>query len=167
MWIGYDEKKNYLDSSKRGLRLFFSNEINSNLRLECTMFCKWLRKKYFFPIRIAIKMLNFSEFTTYIGKKNELKTAVFHYQLEFDKKVLEEKMLPKIFIATGKYDKQQKKHGAKKTTIYYLELLTHELTHYFQWYFYEFDNRSDRSLEIEANRWAYYLVSEYLNNVKK
>ena len=164
MWIEKKEKKDYLDSSTRGLRLVFSDGVNSNLRLECTLFCKWLRAKYFFPIRIVVRMLSYSEFTTYIGNENEMKEAVFRYQLEFDNKAPEEKRLPKIFIATGKYDKQQKRHGVNKTTRHYLNSIAHELTHYFQWIFYEFDNRTDRSIEMEANSWAGYLVQEYFDD---
>lgn len=44
--------------------------------------------------------------------------------------------------------------------IYYT--LSHELTHYFQGFFYEDNKRTERSLEIEANRWAIYIVSSYL-----
>lgn len=68
---------------------------------------------------------------------------------------------PFIWIATGK-------DGRKTRKEYYIEdvlhLVAHELTHYFQWYFNQFDNRSNRSLEIEANRWANYLVDLYLEN---
>lgn len=41
--------------------------------------------------------------------------------------------------------------------------IAHELTHYFQWFFYEDMHRTNRSLEIEATRWAKYLLQQYLN----
>ena len=41
--------------------------------------------------------------------------------------------------------------------------MAHELTHYFQWYFLEDEARTDRSLEVEAGKWARYLVAEYLS----
>ena len=45
----------------------------------------------------------------------------------------------------------------------FLTSLAHELTHYFQWYFKYTDSgeRTERSLEQEATRWAMYLVGEY------
>ena len=36
--------------------------------------------------------------------------------------------------------------------------IIHELTHYFQWYFYEDKEKSNRSLEINANKWANYII---------
>ena len=44
--------------------------------------------------------------------------------------------------------------------------MAHELTHYFQWYFLEDEARTDRSLEVEAGKWARYLVAEYLSERK-
>ena len=43
-------------------------------------------------------------------------------------------------------------------------VLAHEITHYYQWYFLEEDKRTDRSLEIEANKWSKYVVESYFNN---
>lgn len=36
------------------------------------------------------------------------------------------------------------------------------LTYYFQWYFFEDNIRSNKSLEFEATKYASYLVNEYL-----
>ena len=41
--------------------------------------------------------------------------------------------------------------------------LVHELTHYYQWYFCQEESRTDRSLEIEANKYADYIFYEYFN----
>ena len=43
-------------------------------------------------------------------------------------------------------------------------VLAHEITHYYQWYFLEEDKRTDRSLEIEANKWSKCIVESYFNN---
>ena len=45
-----------------------------------------------------------------------------------------------------------------------LHAVAHEITHYFQWYFLEEDKRTDRSLEIEANKWAMYILGIYYDN---
>ena len=39
--------------------------------------------------------------------------------------------------------------------------LIHELSHYFQWFFYIDNKRSDRSLEMAANKYAKYILSKY------
>ncbi len=45
--------------------------------------------------------------------------------------------------------------------------LAHEITHYYQWYFLEDNKRTDRSLEIEANKWAKYILELYFMNILK
>lgn len=45
-----------------------------------------------------------------------------------------------------------------------LFVLAHEITHYYQWYFLEEDVRTNRSLEIEANKWANYILDSYFND---
>lgn len=55
----------------------------------------------------------------------------------------------------------------KLTSIYEICFtMLHELTHYYQWYFYEEKNRTDRSLEIEANKWARYILQEWEKEAK-
>ena len=56
-------------------------------------------------------------------------------------------------------------YTAANTDLRYLKFtILHELTHYFQWYFLQDETRTDRSLEIEANRYAYWLLNEYESN---
>lgn len=52
------------------------------------------------------------------------------------------------------YKLQQKLYELYRT-------IAHEIAHYFQQYFDEDEVRSDRSLEIEANLWAMFLVSQF------
>lgn len=40
--------------------------------------------------------------------------------------------------------------------------LAHEITHYYQWFFLDEEQRTSRSLEREANKWANYIVDLYL-----
>ena len=53
-------------------------------------------------------------------------------------------------------------YTAANTDLRYLKFtILHKLTHYFQWYFLQDETRTDKSLEIEANRYGYWLLNEY------
>jgi hypothetical protein len=39
--------------------------------------------------------------------------------------------------------------------------LSHELTHYFQWYFFDDHKKSDRSLEVQASKYADRVFKDY------
>ena len=54
MWINIIYKEKYQDSKKRGLRLRFEKSVDLDIRNQCISFCQWLRKNYYFPIRIYI-----------------------------------------------------------------------------------------------------------------
>ena len=66
------------------------------------------------------------------------------------------KMYPKISVAVM----LTKSHTLNDV----LFTLAHEMTHYYQWYFQDEDKRTDRSLEMEANKWARYIVQLYFND---
>jgi len=159
MWIEKVDKHHYMDSSTRGLRLYFGKDVNGELKSEIINFCKWLRSEYYFPLRILVKIMNWD---IIVLSSEEECVGVFACQDNWDEKKDSKKKLPKIYVAVGKFDKQLKKHGFVKTLHKHLTNIVHELTHYYQWYFYEFENRTDRSLEIEANKWGLYLAGEYI-----
>ena len=160
MWIDKEFKTVYMQSPVKGLRLHFQKGVNADLRKECVNFCKWLRKNFWFPIRVNLYIL---ECENFYSNKDSVKTdiAVFYYQKTWDEKERTEKVFPRVCIATGKYGKQLKRHGYKKTIRNYLVFIAHELTHYYQWFFYEFAKRTNRSIEYEATRWAHWLVNEF------
>lgn len=68
----------------------------------------------------------------------------------------DEDSLPCIYIAG--YSSRTK---GKNDLIQILSNIAYFLTFYYQWYFYEFDKRSDRSLKIEATKWKNYILNEY------
>lgn len=154
LWIEKKQKKFYDDSVLQGVRLHFAKNISTEIRESCKDFCRWLRRNYFFPIRCNIIIKNCSYFEgdkDIAGDKDSY--ADFYYDSG------EKEDYPEIWIAAGR----SKGENAEKRKKRLLFLIAHELTHYFQWYFYEIDNRSDRSLEIEANKWSRYLLQEYFN----
>lgn len=149
MWIEIADRRDYSNSSNlHGLRIRVDKGIDELVRKEVLRFGCWLRKRYYFPIRINLHLFDENKFYSRDSKK----TAIGLF-FETDEK---KRKFPVIWIA------------AKQTCGLRGIILTiaHELTHYFQWHFRQFD-RSNRSLEIEANRWAYYIVDELYDCVSE
>jgi len=152
-----------MDCDKQGIRLHFNDiEINKSLRNHCIKYCRWLRKKYIFPIRCNIHF-EYHPYYRDSGKKSGNSNAIFYYQKSDN--LSNVSRYPKIRIAVSEFEKLVKTFPEDNILFHYLHLISHELTHYFQWYFFENDERTKRSLEIEANRWADYLTRTYMNQV--
>ena len=165
VWIPIEYKNEYSDFAVNGLRLHFSDaEISERLRRNCISFCKWLRKKYWFPIRCNIR---FEFFSFYKDHKDSKKGAasIFYFP-KIDKQNCI-RVYPDIRTAVSKFEKEAETHGEEEALYWYYEQIVHELTHYFQWCFFETEKRSKRSLEIEANKWADYLVNMYIKESRK
>ena len=143
-WIPREYANVYNDSKKRGLRCFFSDEIDLNTKEQVKKFINYLRKKYFFPIRCNIYFTNHIK---YINGNKEKCNGVF-FEGDTNK-------TPSIYIPC----KITKKYSIENI---YLGI-AYLLTYYFQWYFYEDDKRTNRSLKIEATKHANYIVWNYLN----
>lgn len=146
IWIDKDCKKYYLDSKKQGLRLIFDKDIPDDFATEIRKYVKFLRQSYFFPVRCKVYFCYKEKFLSMDRKHNNY--GLFLY----DEK---DKMYPEIFVPV-----------LKKGTLNELENIYFSLnvliTYYFQWYFCEEKERSHRSLEIEATKYANYLTYSYL-----
>lgn len=158
VWIDKEFKKIYFNESENGLRINFSEYIVQELKEKIIDFIKFLRRRYYFPIRCTIFIEPNNGF---FEKENSTKKTIgdFYYYEDHIKNN------PFIWIATGKYHYVpiNKKDTEMKNILF---TITHELTHYYQWFFMEIDKRTDRSLEIEANRWANYLLEEYFEETR-
>ena len=154
MWIDIKDKNNFQDSSKlRGLRITFDKKIEQNRIAEVKRFADWLRKRYYFPIRCDVHI----DFCSYFEKRDnkDVDSVVdFYYK---------ESTLPSIRIAAYPMKKSKDKD-------FYIQIqarLAYALTFYYQWFFYAFDERSDRSLKIEATKWQNYIMQEYMGKDNK
>ena len=164
MWIEKKYKDDYKVCDTIGIKWNFENDIVKSLRRECIVFLKWLQKEYWFPIKVEVNLLNSSNF--FENKKNsKLITTTFSYQPKWDSS--DKKIFPQVYIAMGNHDKWIKKYDLKEVLYNHFNNISHELTHYFQWFFYQFEKRTDRSLDIEANRWGHYLANNYIEEVYK
>ena len=145
-WIEKQFKNEYIDSSKEaGIRCVFSKEFNEDTRTEIMQFIKFIRANYYFPIRVKIW---FDNETHFVNQTDGHKYYGVFYDGDSDKTTY-----PKIYIAA----KQTEKNSIEDI----LFSIAHELTHYYQWYFLEDDKRTDRSLEMEANKWSKYILYTY------
>lgn len=148
MWIEKNEKKYYINSAKAsGLRLFYGDMSEETIK-KIKQFVAYVRKRYFFPIRCNIY---FSNDFYYISNVDGHK----FYGVFYDEEDCKKFTYPKIYIPS--------KEGKGNSIMDIFFSFLHELTHYYQWYFYEEKNRTDRSLEIEANKWARYILYEWKN----
>lgn len=145
-WIEKQFKNEYLNSAKEnGIRCVFSTGFDELTKKEIKQFIEFIRSNYYFPIRIKI---TFSNEPYFVSDVDGHKYYGIFYDGDEDKKIY-----PKIYIA----GKQTEKNPIDDI----LFCIAHELTHYYQWYFIEDIKRTDRSLEIEANKWAKYILYRY------
>jgi len=56
IWTLENWKYNFtnIQSRRSGLRFRFTPDVNTEVRGACLKFGKWLRKEYFFPIRVPV-----------------------------------------------------------------------------------------------------------------
>lgn len=148
IWIDKDCKKYYTDSNQQGLRLIFHKNIPNDYIDQIKKYVKYLRNLYFFPIRCKVYFCYQGTFRSYDRKQNIY--GLFLYD-EKDKEI------PKIYVPVLKKGRLME----LESIIFNLNLL---ITYYFQWYFYQDKERSHRSLEIEATKYAKYLTYNYFNN---
>lgn len=141
IWIDKEFQTYYDESRSKGIAVYYEKSLPDEKRTQTDKLIKWLRKRYFFPIRCSIFVRDCAKFKS----KTRGKTCLgifFAPQRESE--------VPQIFIAGC---------NVQDTVAY---TLFHELTHYFQWYFLQDDKRSDRSLETEATKYANYLCENFL-----
>jgi len=143
-------KNNNFSSAKRtGLRLRFQKGTDAEVRRACLEFCNWIRKQYYFPIRVPIYVKS-SEFI--ISKSGEKFSAIFFEP--FDKH-----NEPFIRIATGDFNEMKQKSCQDDALASILCSISHELTHYFQWIN---DIRlTEIGVERQANSYADSIVYKY------
>ncbi len=144
LWITKTEEnlQFYSDSApKSNLSLHFASDIDSNTKKNICKFVRYLRKEFYFPIRCNVYFSNQEKFHSSKGG--------YCYGLFFSNEESNWRIYPQICIPAN--------HPLYTT----YHSLSHELTHYFQWYFFDDKKKSDRSLEIQASKYANRIVEEY------
>ena len=109
---------------RSGLRLKFDKDVNSEVKRACIEFARWMRKEYYFPVRVTVYLRSKTRiraidgdivYGTFFGPYNRYKE-------------------PYIRVAVGDYNELIEKWGNIDLVLTsYLKCIAHELTHYFQW----------------------------------
>lgn len=124
LWLMNKWIKRYDTSCIRyGMRLRCDRDIDPEVRRACKEFCKWLRLKYEFPVRIPIYLKNSAMIRAMDG---EMVSATFFGP--YDKY-----QEPYIRVAVGDYQELLKKKQKDDILASYICSIAHELTHYYQW----------------------------------
>lgn len=145
-----DAWKNHLSNSCRtGLRLRFEQDVDPEVRRACICFARWLRKEYFFPLRIPIYVKKARRIET---KDKDKVCGTFFEPVDYS-------MEPYIKIASGDYADLERKIGKDNALAAILLTISHELTHYFQW----INNLklTSKGRERQATYYSRYIVEEY------
>ncbi len=145
--------KNIVDSKSKyyrnGLRLHFQKGVDLEVKRSCVEFAKWLRKQYYFPLRVPI----YFKTSKYIKcQDGDMVSAKIF--MPFDKS-----LEPYITIATGDITEIKLKKGQDDALAGVLGSMVHELTHYFQWL--NDLNISENQAERQANYYRNKIVDEY------
>lgn len=143
IWIDLEYKSYYLDSKSHGIYVYYDKSFDNVAKEKINAFLSWLKKRFFFPIRCNIFIENERDYRS--SKEGYRCQGVFYGIGDFART-----KLPRIYIA------------GNVSIDYVIFTVAHELTHYYQWYFFQESNRSERSLEIEANKYAKWLTCSFL-----
>ena len=152
-WINKEFRNYYKNSANAtGIRYKFypyGSDFDKSTEKDIKKFVVFLRKNFYFPIRLNILFCDTQAFAHIIDNHT-------YYGAFYNTDDAKRKIYPRISIA------------AKVTKTNSLEsilfTLAHEITHYYQWYFLEDDKRTNRSLEIEASKWSKQIVDLYFND---
>lgn len=150
IWIEKKYKKECFPytASATGIRVKYDEELDAALLEKARALVGYLRKNYYFPVRCNIAI-------TAHKRYRSAEDGHIYYGIFYDNENLgqKRKIYPQIAVAGGL--------GKSTEADDVLHTLLHELTHYFQWFFAENEKRTDRSLEIEATKWASYILGDF------
>ena len=134
---------------RSGLRLKFDKNVNPEVRRACKEFCKWLRKEYYFPIRVPIYVKSSKRIK---AKDCQMVFATFFGPFDYMQE-------PYIKISTGDYEKMLMKYGNDNALASILASIAHELTHYYQWI--NGLQLTEIGEERQATMYSHYIIDEY------
>ena len=140
------DRKNHRTS----LRLRFDKNIDSEVRRACKEFAVFLRKEYFFPIRVVVYIKDQEKITAMDGEKvyGTFWCLPNEYEVE-----------PHICVAAGDYTQLCNRWGKDSALTAILSTMAHEITHYYQWI--NSLNLTDVGQERQATRYARLIIDEY------
>ncbi len=144
LWITKTEEnlKFYLNSApKSNLSLHFASAIDIDTKRNICRFVRYLRKEFYFPIRCNVYFCDQEKFRSSKGG--------YCYGIFYSNEESNGRIYPQIYLPANNIPYQ----------VY--NSLCHELTHYFQWYFFDEKKKSDRALEVQASKYATRILEDY------
>lgn len=151
IWTIENWKKNLnsIENRRTGLRVRIEKSVDDDLSSACKNFVKWLRKEYYFPLRVIVYIKGTRYIRTIDGD------SVVGSFFEPDNYCTE----PYIRIATGDYMELLTSYGRDDAMASILLSISHELTHYFQW----INGLSLTTIgrERQATIYSHYIIDEY------
>lgn len=151
LWTLTKWEKYYYNSKniRTGLRLKFDKNVDPEVKRACKEFCSWLRKNYYFPIRVPVYL---KSSPTIKAMDGEYVSATFFGPFN---KYTE----PYIRVSTGDYNDLLKKRGKDNALATILRSISHELTHYYQWI--NDVKLTEIGEERQAKSYADIIIDEY------
>lgn len=143
------------DSHRSGLRMRFDAEVDIQIKEVCKNFAKWLRKEFFFPIRVYVYIKALYRIK---ARDGEFVVGTFLWPADYDTE-------PHIRIAAGDYQELKKKRGEEEAMWAILESIAHELTHYFQ--YVNGISLTKMGDERQATMYSDYILSDYDEYLEK
>lgn len=126
---------------KSNLSLHFDSDIDPKTKKRICSFVRYLRKEFYFPIRCNVYFCSQEKFRS--SKRG------YCYGIFFSNEESGGRIYPQIYIPV-----KNELHF-----VYYT--LSHELSHYFQWFFLDDERKNNRSLEIQASKYATRITDDY------
>ena len=150
LWIERKERQKCLAYTARatGIRVRYASKIDALVIDNINALISFLRKRYFFPVRCN---LYFTDHERYHSQEDG--HAYYGIFRDNEKAYPNRSIYPEIFVAA--------KLNQHSTVEAIMLTLLHELTHYYQWFFDEYKERSNRSIEAESTKWANWILSEW------
>lgn len=138
------------EGHRKGLRIRFDKGVDSEVRRACKEFAKFIRKEYFFPIRVTVYIKNTMRIKAMDG---DLVYGIF-WRVDDDYTVE-----PKVRVAAGDYLELCAKWGKDSALTAILLTIAHELTHYFQWI--NSLELTEIGQERQATKYARFVLDDY------
>lgn len=124
LWILEKEKKYYgTEDARTGLYLRIDKDIDEEVKNACKSYCKWLREKYCFPVRVTVYIKNTYRIKAEYG---ELVCATYLKPDAISAKA-------RVRIAVGDYNDIVENEGKLNALDGVLFSISYGLTRYYQW----------------------------------
>ena len=136
-----------------GLRLHIEKGVDPDIRKAFLGFAQWLRKEFFFPVRVNVYIKKAYRIQ---AKDGELVVGTFWESFAYN-------AYPYIRLATGDYEELKENRGEKQALLSILHSFAHELSHYYQ--HINALPQTPRGRERQATYYATKIVEAYQDHI--